>query len=657
MKKLFGLLICVLLIWGLNSSLNAELSSDHPAVGSGGEGSANGVLTIPSYIQRMAWTGSPLVYALSSQKGFLVSTDGGSNWQERNQGLPTKMIYPFKEAKLRRLTALGFDPTRPDRVATTTANTLFLSENAGQAWQPIHLPRPFLQASYITAIALSPEEPGTIFVGTSFEGVFISRDTGKSWVKLEEGLGFLCFGAGFWEEISGLACDLKNPDQLILSCGFGKGLYRYDLRKRTAERIEVSGEGPGTTVRMVSFRPESPTDNLKNAAQWRMDLDNGEQVVSHAASTNEWTTLATREPVPEDTAKTARFKQASAHYGIYSPAYYAQGNRLDAQIALVKKKGLNAIVVDCKDDSGNLTYDSQLPMPKRLGAVRPLFNLDKLVEKAKANGIYVIARVVVFKDERLYNYDNYKYALWDKTTKQPWRNLINSTDPVSKKTKSFQGEFWVDTFASDVWEYNLAIAGELQSRGVDEIQFDYIRFPTDGPLSRIQYRYMTPGMEKIDALESFLALARERISIPISTDLYGFNCWSRMDGWNGQNIELISDYVDAVCPMFYPSHFPSNFMPGVPYLERAQRIYQEGSMRAIILAGGRCVIRPYVQAFLLGGERRMQAAARETYLANQINGAKSGGASGFTLWNAGNSYSMMTKTLATDGSFPTEPVK
>jgi hypothetical protein len=311
----------------------------------------------------------------------------------------------------------------------------------------------------------------------------------------------------------------------------------------------------------------------------------------------------------------------------------------------MKKMNLDTVIIDFKDDSGNLTYDSKLAMPNQLGAIHKRFDVERLLKKAKANGIYVVARLVVFKDYRLYNYKKYKYAVWDKVLNAPWRNLLKHEDPVTHQVSYHQGEYWVDGFAQDVWAYNIAIAEELQALGVDEIQFDYIRFPTDGDLSRTHFRYMESGMEKTDALESFLTMAREHLQIPISTDLYGFNCWSRIDGWNGQNIEDFSQYIDVICPMYYPSHFPSTFMKGVEYLERAKRIYREGSRRAGMMVEQRSLIRPYVQAFLLGGERQMKEPVYTQYLTNQLEGLESGGASGFTLWNMSGRYYMLVKPL------------
>jgi hypothetical protein len=97
--------------------------------------------------------------------------------------------------------------------------------------------------------------------------------------------------------------------------------------------------------------------------------------------------------------------------------------------------------------------------------------------------------------------------------------------------------------------------------------------------------------------------------------------------------------------MFYPSHFPRDFLKGEPYLQRARRIYQEGTTRANSIVGARSLIRPYIQAFLIGGELNMGVPEYSAYLTNQIQGALAAPCSGFTLWNASNRYYMVTSSL------------
>jgi len=160
-------------------------------------------------------------------------------------------------------------------------------------------------------------------------------------------------------------------------------------------------------------------------------------------------------------------------------------------------------------------------------------------------------------------------------------------------------EQWVDPYSSDVWAYNVEIAKEVIARGFDEVQFDYIRFPTDGEnLAVIDYPHKLPGMTPETALESFLRYARQEISAPISVDIYGSNGWYRSGSRTGQDVEMFSNYVDVICPMLYPSHFEQDFLAFEPASERPYRIYRLGTLRNVTIARDTVLIRPYVQAFI-----------------------------------------------------------
>ena len=347
-------------------------------------------------------------------------------------------------------------------------------------------------------------------------------------------------------------------------------------------------------------------------------------------------------PGPGGMATAAPHTQAALRNGIYVRADRAAA-ALPEYLELLNRHGLDSLVIDFKTDIGSLSYDSDLPLARAMGAAPGPIKLDRLIADAHAAGIYVIARLVVFKDPYLYDWDNHRLAIWDGELDEPWRHLVpaGGDDPDAK----VQREYWVDPFAPEVWQYNVDVAVELASRGVDEIQFDYIRFPSDGPVERARYRHRRPGQQRIDAIESLLALARERLEVPISTDLFGFNSWYRAGNFIGQDIDVLSEYADVISPMFYPSHFPGHFMTDRSYTERAYAIYETGVRRAQRLVRGRAHIRPYVQAFLIGRELRMEEDEYSRYLTRQLDGNRAAAGSGFTLWNASNRYYMVTEPL------------
>ncbi len=602
-------------------------------------------------IEQKVITHSGICYALSRVRGFLVSFDGQQTWIERNPGLPCKIVRTSSQGRspgtVRHLTALGVDPVNEGRIAVTTAQELFLSENYGASWERIPLGKPMSSSSYPTSVALSPEDLNTILIGTSFNGFFETKNRGKSWQDYSQDARFLYRGAGFYEEISGLTYHPYHQNDsniIILACGFGHGIYISSEDRKSWEKIApwpISEAGPGVARGNIIRRIQSK--RVKN--HWLLEVQTLKSLWHYNLHNKKWRLINT---VPSrwqvNPFKHERICRASNKFGIYISSFFADGKELDRHLKFLSEHGLNSIVVDFKDDSGWITYDTSLELPYRTGAVSKRIHLEELLQKAHERGIYVIGRLVVFKDRQLFNYADHMYAAWDKSD-QPWRYLKKYEDEETGEIKFSQNEYWVDPFCTEVWDYNIAVAGELQDRGVDEIQFDYIRFPSDGDLSRIRYRYREQGMTRIDALESFLSLARERIHIPISTDLYGFNSWHRMGNWIGQSIDMLADYVDVICPMFYPSHFPKGFLGHIPYLIRAMQIYQEGTNRASSIVGERSIIRPYIQAFLIGGELKMTKSEYSSYLINQIEGTLAAPSSGFTLWNASNKYYMVVESL------------
>ncbi len=590
------------------------------------------------------------LYAVSTHNGFLVSFNGGRSWTARNNGLPRKVVYPFEGTELRHLTSVGVDPVREGRIAVTTARELYLSEDYGLTWEQIPArhrsseakgwPKPY---TYFTSVALSPEDRDRILVGTSFDGFYETLDRGRTWRDPSEKAFFLIRGANFYEEVTAIAYDPSDPERLLLGCGFGKGVFGWDPVTQRHADLAFPGSEAGEVIETmiaVDDRLRVTTDRNTWIYTWEDDSSDGTWRIAHYPS------LEPSGPYRPDPDRDRRIAAAADKTGIYVNAYGIGGSKIDLYLNFLREHGLNSIVVDFKDDYGIVCYDTELELPYELNAVKPYFDARRLIEKAHDAGIYVIARILVFKDRAMYRFNNHEYAAWDRHQNWAWANLFAFEDEETGETGYYQKEHWVDPFSPFVWRYNVAIAEELQELGVDEIQFDYIRFPTDGNLSAVAYRHRRKGMERQDALESFLRLAREVIHIPISTDLYGFNSWHRMGNWNGQSIEMVCNYVDVIAPMFYPSHFSSGFLRSLGYNERAKTIYREGTERAQSIVANRSIVRPYVQAFLIGKEGEMDSDRYSFYLRKQLEGVRESPASGYTLWNAGNNYYMVTFPLA-----------
>ncbi len=561
------------------------------------------------------------IYVSTRDEGMFVSENGGRSWISVSSGLPLKHVYPFDRVEYRPVTSFYVDPLDNNRIAVSEPSGIFVSKDGGGSWESIPLGGAVKRTNYITSVAFSPSGDGSLVVGTSFNGIFMTSDRGKTWKKTVFKDNPLYMGAGFYEEITSLAFDPAEKSLYIL-CGLDDSLY-VSRNKGIIEKISL---------------PELKASRMKSVYFYSgvLSVYTDKNVLS--LRDGAWSSGPLPVDIPQgasDSSRSARIASAEGKKGIYVNSFHASGARLDKLITLIKARGFNSLVVDMKDDEGFVTYDTSLQLPETMGAVRIRFKIGELVAAAHDNGLYLIGRIVTFKDPMLYRYKDYSYAVWDAGNKKPWGNM------VVRNGEKVQTEFWTDPFSPEVWDYNTSIAEELQNAGVDEIQFDYIRFPSDGDLSSMTFRFRKKGMTRTDALESFLRRVRERISIPVSTDLYGFNSWYRMGNWIGQNIGLFSGYVDVISPMFYPSHFPGSFRHDDNYLRWAYMLYHRGTARAKRITGDSVVIRPYVQAFLMGHELSMEKDEYTSYLDEEIKGAEDGGASGFTLWNNSNRYYML----------------
>ncbi|MCR4714010.1 MAG: putative glycoside hydrolase [Treponemataceae bacterium] len=332
--------------------------------------------------------------------------------------------------------------------------------------------------------------------------------------------------------------------------------------------------------------------------------------------------------------------------GLYIPAGQNNpGSQLQGFIDTAKANNLNTVIVDMKDDYGLLRYKTDNPKVLKKATVSTYaIDIEKFVKQCKENGIYLVARIVVFKDRNLWRYDGNKYAVVDSQTGEPWRGIRNydiEKDENGKeisRTANYYDEHWVDPYCEDVWEYNIDIAKDLVSKGFDEIQFDYIRFPTDGlNLGNVKYRWRDTGMDKESALISFLSYARSNLNVPIGIDIYGQNGWYRSGTRTGQDVELLSPYVDVICPMFYPSHFEQYFLAQSPAVERPYRIYYYGTYRNTVIARNQVIVRPWVQAFYLAVSYD-KTYYNKDYVRREIFGVRDSVDRGYMYWNNSGKY-------------------
>jgi hypothetical protein len=310
----------------------------------------------------------------------------------------------------------------------------------------------------------------------------------------------------------------------------------------------------------------------------------------------------------------------------------------------MKKLNMNTVVIDAKDMDGHLSYKSEIPLAKEIGATGkypPIRNLKKLVEMLHNDGFHVVMRQTLFHDE-LMGMKKPEFAPVSKKTGKPWKEV----DKV----------VWADPSNKTIQDYHLAISKELAQMGVDEIQYDYVRFPAWGDTKDAKYSFDEKKFKKDEIITDFLKRQRENLApfkVLMSADVYGVVAWEQNidTSITGQKIGDMARYLDAISPMLYPSHF---FGPFDGYANPANEPYHflnAGVKRTRYKTQGTGVsIRPWIQAFTWKTPKY-----NADYVYTQIKATNDGFAGGWLLWNAGNEYKTAFAGISKfKGKYPTQ---
>lgn len=305
----------------------------------------------------------------------------------------------------------------------------------------------------------------------------------------------------------------------------------------------------------------------------------------------------------------------------------------ESTLSLIEKyrtAGVNTIVFDAKDITGIVNYQSRVPLAVKhnLHEKAPIDNIDFLIRFLKERGIYTIARIAVFHDQLLYKRVP-EYAIRTADGK-PWNSESN--------------ELWCDPTNRRVQDYAIALAEELAEKGVDEIQFDYIRFPTKGGFSRAALAHQGGRKTTEEVIEDFLSRAHKALSAKktrLSVDLFGIVAWGKEVDIRktGQRIERLAKFCDVISPMLYPSHFNDDFDGHKNPGDNPYYFIFEGTKKFKGLAGD-TIIRPWLQAF-----RWRVSSYNEKYILEQIRASDDAGGYGYLFWNASNNYDTVFAAL------------
>jgi hypothetical protein len=317
-------------------------------------------------------------------------------------------------------------------------------------------------------------------------------------------------------------------------------------------------------------------------------------------------------------------------YALYANKWSAGlEKKLNYLITLIKKNNLNSIVIDIKDYSGYLSYKMPIELAEKSGALNQISILDpnKLIKKLHEENIYVIARITVFQDPIISNYIT-EYAVKNKSTGGIW--------------KDNKGLSWIDPAAKDYWNYILDISKDALSRGFDELNFDYIRFPSDGKLDLMSYSYYDEKTPKNEVIKEFFKFLRENLAgAKISADIFGLTTIDYTDLGIGQIIEDAYLYFDVVAPMVYPSHFapysfgyknPSNY----PY-EVISKSMGGALKRLEAQTSSKALLRPWLQVFDLGAKYDKNMIEAQIKAVEDVLG-KTPYYNGYFFWDPENNY-------------------
>jgi hypothetical protein len=299
---------------------------------------------------------------------------------------------------------------------------------------------------------------------------------------------------------------------------------------------------------------------------------------------------------------------------------------------LLDKTELNAMVIDVKDDLGNITYKTDNPELQKLGSPQPYIkDINKLMATLKEHDIYPIARVVVFKDSVLAKKNpEYSFVQKDGTL---WQN--------KNKDK------FVNPYRKEVWEYNVEVAKEAAKLGFKEIQFDYVRFPEGFEKKADGLKFTKNELSRVDIVTGFVEYAKkelEPLGVRVSVDIFGYAASVPAAEGIGQDFVKISNAVHVISPMIYPSHYSTGwFKQKDP--DKAPYATIKGAMddthkKLDPLGDKKPIIRPWIQDFTaswLGKGHYAKYGPAEVEA--QIKALNDSGVKEYLLWNAGNKYS------------------
>jgi len=311
---------------------------------------------------------------------------------------------------------------------------------------------------------------------------------------------------------------------------------------------------------------------------------------------------------------------------VYMTSWVAGTNSMREKVFnIIDRTELNAIVIDIKDYTGRIAFPVSDPYLQKIGSSENrIRDIKELIDELHKKNIYVVGRISVFQDPFL-------------VKSRPDLAVKKSSDKNSV-WKDKKGISWLDAGSKEVWIYTVAIAKEAYAVGFDELNFDYIRFPSDGNMKDIYYP-ISEGKIKTDVMREFFKYMNENLSdteMKISADVFGMVATNTDDLGIGQNLEDAVEYFDYVSPMVYPSHFPPNWNgfknPAEKPYETVKISMDKAVERMRVISKDINKIRPWLQDFNLGAKYTKELVRA------QIKATYDTGLDSWMLWDSSNTY-------------------
>jgi len=274
-------------------------------------------------------------------------------------------------------------------------------------------------------------------------------------------------------------------------------------------------------------------------------------------------------------------------------------------LSLADGSAVNALVIDTKDERGRVFHDTSVELAHTIGAVSAKYDLDQVLADMEALGLYKITRIVTFQDPPLAEFD-LSLAARNADTGRAW--------------ETSNGRAWLDPTDPASWEYPLALAEEACRRGFDEIQFDYVRFPSDGVISDLDFddfdfdEYYSTGAQqkRVDTIAAFLQTAHDLLhplGCAVAADIFAIVLESRTDEGIGQMPGPLSTAIDVLSPMIYSYAYNSGWKGFKDPNEHAPEIVALALDAGIPRLDGFGIYRPWVQRAFLDSDEILNVQA------------------------------------------------